>query len=552
MRTIPRSKIIGAVLTAAALLLGFTAPAHAQQIVELVSNTAVSTLTDGTYQLTHEDSAAQAFTTGSNRTGYDLDSIVVDLDTFPASGAFDFAVKLWSVAANGKPGSVLCTLSSAGGLGTGLLTFFAPTPNTPNSCPTPLTANTQYFVVMSFELTSNQIITDLPEWVFTLSGSEDSGAAAGWSISDSYYHRSTNSGPWVEGSASLKIKVKGAYTNQDRPALVALYDATDGDNWRNKTNWKSNDPLGNWRGVTTNAAGRVTGLDLGTNSLNGPIPAALGGLTNLTDLRLNGNGLSGSLPVALGGLTNLEALNLGSNSLTGSIPTAFVNLGNLTYLQLYSNSLTGSIPAALGGLTNLETLELNANSLTGAIPAALGGLTNLETLELSANSLTGSIPTELGNLTNLEALYLNANSLTGSIPTEFVNLGNLTELYVDNGLCVPAHTAFQQWLGDLENFGGDSTNTCPNNAPTAAGKTVSTNEDMAYIFAAADFGFSDLDSSAALDHVKITALPGTNRGTLSLGGADINSTPATLSRRSPSRSMTAISTARRRTSSPLM
>ncbi len=164
MRTIPRSKIIGAVLAAAALLLGFTAPAHAQQIVELVSNTAVSTLTDGTYQLTHEDSAAQAFTTGSNRTGYDLDSIVVDLDTFPASGAFDFAVKLWSGAANGEPGSVLCTLSSAGGLGTGLVTFFAPTLN---SCPTPLTANTQYFVVMSFKLTSNQIITDLPEWVFT-------------------------------------------------------------------------------------------------------------------------------------------------------------------------------------------------------------------------------------------------------------------------------------------------------------------------------------------------------------------------------------------------
>ena len=106
------------------------------------------------------------------------------------------------------------------------------------------------------------------------------------------------------------------------------------------------------------------------------------------------------------------------------------------------------------------------------------------------------------------------------------------DLYVDNGLCVPAHTVFQQWLEDLENFGGDSTNICPNNAPTAAGKTVSTNEDMAYTFAAADFGFSDLDSGldsgATLDHVKITALPGTNRGTLSLDGADISSTPATV------------------------
>ena len=97
---------------------------------------------------------------------------------------------------------------------------------------------------------------------------------------------------------------------------------------------------------------------------------------------------------------------------------------------------------------------------------------------------------------------------------------------------MPAHTALQNWLGDLDNFGGDSTNTCPNNAPTAAGKTVSTNEDTAYTFAAAHFGFSDLDSGldsgATLDHVKITALPGTNRGTLSLDGADISSTPATV------------------------
>ena len=321
--------------------------------------------------------------------------------------------------------------------------------------------------------------------MFTLSGSEDSGAAAGWSISDSYYHRNTNTGPWVEGSASLNIKVKGAYTNRDRVALVALYDATAGDDWRNKTKWKSIDPLGDWRGVTTNAAGRVTGLDLNLNSLNGSIPADLGDLTYLDTLNLAQNTLSGLIPADLGYLTYLQTLNLG-----------------------YNSGLTGSIPADLGNLTNLTTLNLRNNDLSGPIPAALGGLTNLETLELNANSLTGSIPTELGNLTNL------------------------LDLYVDNGLCVPAHTVFQQWLEDLENFGGDSTNICPNNAPTAAGKTVSTNEDMAYTFAAADFGFSDLDSGldsgATLDHVKITALPGTNRGTLSLDGADISSTPATV------------------------
>ena len=337
----------------------------------------------------------------------------------------------------------------------------------------------------------------------------------------------------MEGSASLKIKVKGAYANQDRAALVALYNATDGDDWRNKSKWKSDDPLGDWHGVTTNAGGRVTGLDLRLNSLNGSIPAALGDLTYLDTLNLAQNTLNGPIPVDLGDLTYLQTLNLGFNyNLDGSIPTALGGLTNLTTLNLNTNGLSGSLPAALGGLTNLETLNLGNNSLTGSIPTALGDLTNLEGLYLNNNSLAGSIPTALGDLTNLEGLELNNNSLTGSIPTAFVNLGNLTHLYVDSGLCVPAHTALQNWLEDLENFGGDSTNTCPNNAPTAAGKTVSTNEDTAYTFAAAHFGFSDLDSGldsgATLDHVKITALPGTNRGTLSLDGADISSTPATV------------------------
>ena len=48
----------------------------------------------------------------------------------------------------------------------------------------------------------------------------------------------------------------------DRDALVALYNATNGPNWTNNTNWLSNAPIGQWYGVTTNANGRVTELFL--------------------------------------------------------------------------------------------------------------------------------------------------------------------------------------------------------------------------------------------------------------------------------------------------
>ena len=67
-------------------------------------------------------------------------------------------------------------------------------------------------------------------------------------------------------------------------------------------------------GVTTNTDGRVTVLDLSENQLTGPIPAALGDLTNLERLDLSDNELTGPIPAELGGLSNLEWLALGPTS----------------------------------------------------------------------------------------------------------------------------------------------------------------------------------------------------------------------------------------------
>ena len=48
----------------------------------------------------------------------------------------------------------------------------------------------------------------------------------------------------------------------DREALVALYNATNGENWTISDNWLSDAPLGEWHGVTTNDDGRVIQLRL--------------------------------------------------------------------------------------------------------------------------------------------------------------------------------------------------------------------------------------------------------------------------------------------------
>ena len=87
--------------------------------------------------------------------------------------------------------------------------------------------------------------------------------------------------------------------SEDRAALMALYDATNGASWRNSTNWDSSRPLGEWYGVTTDTNRRVTELSLWDNELTGEIPAALGSLTSLVRLSLSGNRLTGEIPAAL-------------------------------------------------------------------------------------------------------------------------------------------------------------------------------------------------------------------------------------------------------------
>ena len=215
----------------------------------------------------------------------------------------------------------------------------------------------------------------------------------------------------------------------DRVALVALYNATGGPNWKTRTYWLSDRPIGEWHGVTTDAEGRVVDLALYSNQLRGSIPSELGNLTNLTRLHLYNNQLSGPIPPELGQLTNLTVLlDLGGNQLSGLIPAELRNLTKLRNLRLSNNRLTGPIPAWIGSLSSLKSLSLGGNSWSGRIPSSLGNLPNLESLGLRNMRLSGPIPAWLANLTNLENLYLHNNQLSGPIPAWLANLTNLTQL----------------------------------------------------------------------------------------------------------------------------
>ncbi len=112
----------------------------------------------------------------------------------------------------------------------------------------------------------------------------------------------------------------------DRAALVALYNATDGANWTNGTNWLSDRPLGEWNGVTTDVNGRVTELHLTSNQLSGSTPSQLGNLSNLQGLYLSSNQLTGVLPSGFTQLTSLERFAFGDNAgLCAPTDAAFQN-----------------------------------------------------------------------------------------------------------------------------------------------------------------------------------------------------------------------------------
>ena len=251
-------------------------------------------------------------------------------------------------------------------------------------------------------------------------------------------------------SATQHFNVTTVVSSPDRDALIAVYNTTSGPDWTDQANWLSNAPLDAWHGVTTDADGMVTRLELNGNGLRGPLPDELGQLAGLTELDLGENHLSGSIPLSISQMTILEALNLEGNELTGAMPAEIGHLGNLESLNLSGNQLSGNIPTELEHLDALEMLDLGENAFSGPIPPEIGLLQALIHLDLSANRLTGSLPPEIGRLRNLTRLNVASNpELSGPLPESLVRL-TLESLQVNGTqLCIPTSDIFQDWLNEI-------------------------------------------------------------------------------------------------------
>ena len=285
--------------------------------------------------------------------------------------------------------------------------------------------------------------------MFNLASSTDSGISESIE-SGTYTIEATTHDPGKRGTFTLTLPDIDFSEQNDRAALVALYQATNGHNWANRTNWLTYAPLGEWHGVTTDSSGRVTGLALVQNRLSGHIPPELADLATIESIDLRINGLTGEIPARLGELAELESLDLGLNLLEGTIPEDLAKQSDLKSLNLAGNNLSGTIPPELGSLDNLEYLNLAVNGLTGEIPHELGNLDQLESLRLHNNQLSGTIPPELGNLGSLAELLLLENLLAGPLPPELGKLSNLE--FLDIGFNKLTGTIPPEF-GDLASLG---------------------------------------------------------------------------------------------------
>lgn len=126
------------------------------------------------------------------------------------------------------------------------------------------------------------------------------------------------------------------------------------------------------------------------------------------NLRLTDMGLKGQFPRGIRNCSSMTGLDLSSNKLYGPLPDDISKLvGFLTGLDLSSNNFSGSIPTNLANCSYLNSLKLDHNRFSGQIPPQLGQLGRLKSFSVANNLLSGPIPTFV-NLT------LSADSVTNN------------------------------------------------------------------------------------------------------------------------------------------
>ena len=231
----------------------------------------------------------------------------------------------------------------------------------------------------------------------------------------------------------------------------------------------SSDPCENsWEGVTCDASGNVTAIDLsnycqGFGMLAVDVPD-VDGLKSLQSLKLAMCGVTGlgQIPPSLlaidlsrnslaKGMPDLSAapllsdIRMSQSGITGTLPCFLLSFASLATLLLHTNSLTGPFPFAKLPDT-LRILEVYDNQLDGYIPSgdsvamfkasnnAFGGtlpsFPEAMIVEVANNQIVGNLTLEL--YPKASTVRVNSNQIGGTLPAAFDSTMPNLQLYAAN------------------------------------------------------------------------------------------------------------------------
>ena len=428
---------------------------------------------------------AQQFTTGNSADGYTLSSIDIGYND---SSSTEFAASIWTTTAiNGIPDSLLYSLTPPATFSAGNLTFTAPANAT-------LDGGTKYVVLLGLEDAGGVTV----KRTATVNSDQDSGAAAGWSIADTYHFQS--SGGWGSSSSNkpFLIAVKGtlgstaipssdatlsALTVNDgtndltlTPAFVSgtyAYEADVGSNVSTVTLTATVNDDGAAISAVTLAGTAIADTDfsdgitvptlgVGDNVIVVTVTAedtttqtytvtVTGGETGICGrtaqvrdaiLYIVGGNCA---DVTAADLASLEELDLSGESITALAAGDFAGMTELYLLDLGDNALSTLPDGLFADLTVLEELSLGDNDLTTLPTGVFDGLITLYSLDLAGNELSTLAADVFDDLTALETLDINHNDLTTLPAGVFDNPTALTTLDMnDNDLSTLSADVFEK------------------------------------------------------------------------------------------------------------
>ena len=412
---------------------------------------------------------SQAFTTGSNRHGYELSGVALG-KYYKETTRIELSI--YSVDTNGHPQTLLFAFTNPDAYTNDTQAFNAPAGAT-------LDPGATYAVVVQHATSGDDL-----NLYTTASDDEDDESLDGWSIADAFHYESGGSWQAEPDGKALMIIVRGTAkagtslaptgltaTAVGRDRIDLSWTAPIDDGGSAITGYRiesSADGSAGWADLVAD-----TGSDATTYSHTGLMPNTT---FHYRVSAINGEGASDPSGAA--------------NATTADYPAVTVSFEQAAY-------------TVAEGETQSVTVTLNADpERTVAIPivATPQGATTTDDYTVPT-----SVTFDAGDMSKTITFTATQDNLDDDGESVKLTFGML-----------PSRVSAGTTATTTVSITDDDT------PPTAANGTVTTNEDTDHTFAADEFGYADADGDA-LAHVKIIELPAAGTGALTLNGTAITS-----------------------------